>query len=64
MSTSSRLKDADIAVEKHGWTWVNRFGDRPILLAPEGDERIHWCAQWDENGIPHYLPHYSKTDNK
>jgi len=59
----TRLKDAEIAVEKFGWRWVNAHGIRDILIPPEDDERIKWCTMWDENGIPHYLPRYSEYKN-
>lgn len=59
MSTSSRMADAAIAVEVHGWRWDESLKGRPILLPPEGDDRMFWAALYDREGIPHWLPRYS-----
>lgn len=59
---NNRIKDAEIAVNKYGWQWVNMYGIREILVPPADDERTHWTAMWDENGIPHYLPEYHKEE--
>ena len=59
----SRSKDAKIAVEKYGWKWHNHYG-RNILMPPQNDERWNWTAIWDENGIPHWLPRFSKGETE
>lgn len=58
---SNRLDDAKIAVEKYGWTWLEHHGVK-LLVPPETDERRNWCASWDQQGIPHYLPKYSEGE--
>jgi hypothetical protein len=58
----SRLKDAEIAVKEHGWTWVNMHGIRDILVPPEEDEKRNWTAMWDKDGLPHWLPKYSEEE--
>jgi hypothetical protein len=60
----NRMNDAEIAVEKYGWRWINPYGNKEILVPPEGDERNGWTGMWDENGIPHYLPEYSNEVKK
>ena len=58
----NRMLDAKIAVEKYGWTWEEKgFGvEGQFLVPPPNDERIHWCATWDKDGIPSYLPEFHK----
>jgi hypothetical protein len=60
LTPNSRLLDAKIAVEKHGWKWVKVDEVRELLVPPDDNERINWAGMWDENGIPHYLPKYSQ----
>jgi hypothetical protein len=56
--------DAELAVKFHGWMWENRFGRRELLVPPEDNELAYCTARYDENGIPHYLPEYSKEIQK
>ncbi|MCA1021507.1 hypothetical protein [Halobacillus litoralis] len=58
----NRLEDAKIAVEKYGWQWQSSHGGREILMPPEDDDRWHWTAIWDEEGIPNWLPRFSKGE--
>jgi hypothetical protein len=60
--SNSRLLDAKIAVEEHGWRWAKVNDSLNFLIPPENDERINWAGAWDENGIPHYLPKYSQGE--
>lgn len=55
----SRLLDAEIAVNEHGWVWEEAY-NRKLLVPPEGDPRRGWAAMWDQDGIPHWLPNYSE----
>lgn len=58
----SRELDAKIAVKWYGWRWNENTVGGKLLLPPPDDKRTHWCGIWDENGIPHYLPRYSKGE--
>lgn len=55
----NRLADAFLAIRDHGWE-VSNSHPRPTLLPPLKDERRQWCAMWDEDGLPHWLPKYSE----
>ncbi|MGG0667901.1 hypothetical protein ABE073_05145 [Lederbergia citrisecunda] len=57
----SRLADAFLAVRDHGWRVANNYS-RLILVPPESDEKSNWCALWDEDGLPHWLPKYSEGE--
>ena len=56
----NRKLDAELAVKYHGWKWVNYHGNKDILIPPEESEMSYWTTMWDQDGIPHYLPEYSK----
>lgn len=58
----NRKLDAEIAVKKHGWKWVNMHGIKDILVPPDDSKMRHWTAEWDKNGIPHFLPQFSKEE--
>jgi guanylate kinase len=60
----NRLLDAEIAVKNHGWKWINMCGIREILIPPDNSEMTNWTAMWDKDGIPHFLPPYSRYTNK
>lgn len=56
-----RLLDAEIAVSLFGWYWVVGENDEWRMLIPPDDHpasRHHWAAEWDQYGIPNWLPHY------
>jgi hypothetical protein len=56
----NRKLDVEIAVNKYGWQWVNPHGTRSLLVPPDDSHMRLWSAIWDQDGIPHYLPEYSK----
>lgn len=55
----NKLADAFLAIRDHGWE-LHEIGNRKIIVPPPADERRHWCAMWDEDGLPHWLPEYSE----
>lgn len=62
---AGRGLDVKIATEIMGWYWQNPFSENErirTLVPPLGDKRRHYAARY-EDGIPHWLPHYS-TDIK
>ena len=58
----SRLADAYIAIKDHGWNFSPITSSRKILVPPLNDERRGWTAMWDEDGIPHWMPKFSKGE--
>lgn len=60
---TSRLRDAEIAVEKHGWAWVTVDENREFLCPPIDSELFYFTGIYDIHGIPQYLPEYSKEEN-
>lgn len=60
---TNKLADAFIAIRDHDWK-LHDTGNRKILVPPSTDERRNWCAEWDENGLPHWLPKYSLEQYK
>ncbi|MCY9737500.1 hypothetical protein M5X17_27745 [Paenibacillus alvei] len=58
-SLTPRERDAWISVVACGWEWTNYYGN-DLLIPPPSDERINWCATW-EDGLPNWLPHYSTS---
>lgn len=58
---SNRLADAFLAIRDHGWELSYLYG-RPLLVPPETDERRSWCAEWDKNGLPHWLPKFTEGE--
>lgn len=61
MSRANKLADAFLAIRDHGWE-VSHYYPRPLLVPPTTDERRQWCAKWDEDGLPHWLPKYSEGE--
>lgn len=59
----NKLADAFLAIRDHGWE-VSKNSQRPLLIPPETDDRRNWCAMWDEDGLPHWLPKYSEGRSK
>lgn len=59
-----RLADAYLAIKEHGWeiTNVGINGSVKILVPPITDERRLWTAMWDEDGLPHWLPEFTKGE--
>lgn len=53
-----RELDALVAINIFGWQKVV-FGGVVMIAPPQNDERMHWAANWDEHGCPHWIPHYS-----
>ena len=51
----SRNLDALVAEHVMGWYWNGE-----MLGPPKTDKRAIWATEWDENGLPEYLPRYSK----
>ena len=54
--SAGREMDALIAEKIFGWSWNGNF------LLPPSDHPAsvnHWCAEWDDDGRPHWLPNYS-----
>jgi hypothetical protein len=49
-----RGMDALIATSVFGWRIEGR-----LTVPPPGDPRISWCAMWDAEGRPHWMPNYS-----
>lgn len=63
MSRVNRLADAFLAIRDHGWEIVNLgFNTKKIIVPPLDDKRRDWCATWDEDGLPHWLPKYSEDE--
>lgn len=60
---TNKLADAFIAIRDHNWE-LHDVGSRKILVPPSSDERRMWCAEWDEDGLPHWLPKYSLEQYK
>lgn len=58
---NNRLADAFIAIRDYGWELYD-VGDRKMLVPPETDERRHWTAMWDEDGLPHWLPKFTEGE--
>ena len=57
---AGRKLDAIVAERLFGWRWEKRFETSdPSFIPPENDPRLVWCAEWDDDGYPDYLPHYS-----
>lgn len=56
----SRLEDVMLAVRDHGWFWQT-VGSRKVLTPPVGDEKESLPVDFDEDGIPNFLPEYSKV---
>lgn len=56
---------------KTGWQLGAEVNGVSMLIPPEGDIRIHWCAQWDRVGykgksvaVPHWAAPGKMTDAK
>ena len=57
---AGRELDEIVAEKVMGWKWDRRYPTSdPQFIPPEGDPRLAWAAEWDERGIPEYLPEYS-----
>lgn len=60
----NKLADAFLAIRDHGWELVQVTEEgKKILMPPTNDDRRYWCAMWDEDGLPHWLPKYSEGEN-
>lgn len=55
---AGRELDALIAVKLLGWAKAEYDG-HCMIGPPLSDSRIHWAAEWDSYGCPHWMPHYS-----
>lgn len=55
---AGRELDALVAVKVMGWQKAE-FNGSCMVAPPLSDPRIHWAAEWDEYGCPHWMPRYS-----
>ena len=51
--------DERIAVDIFGWHRIGGNSNVSMLVPPDGDKRINWAAEWDEEGRPNWLPKYT-----
>lgn len=53
-------RELDALIAQHVFGWA-RKSDTPgdWLGPPPEDPRHVWCGEWDENGLPNYLPKWS-----
>lgn len=56
---AGRELDALVAERVMGWTWDRPKSEGGVLGPCEGDPRFNWCAEWDKDGLPDWLPKYS-----
>lgn len=52
---AGKVLNALVAEYVMGWTWATSG----MLIPPIGDRRMNWAAEWDEEGLPNWLPGYS-----
>jgi len=58
--TPGRELDAKVAEKVMGWIREDGHeGEIGWIHPPYDDKRIHWAAEWDNAGLPNWLPKFS-----